>query len=218
MVKNVLGIGAGLTMGVALFAAPVYAGTISPGTVGSVDNFIGSCWVDDPTLSGNGLANEINCINREIGHETGIDGTFVKADALKIETLNFALVLDGENDTWAQKLTDEFGVSSEGGWFSIKTGGNITCDESKSAFLLGECVQNEQHYLIFENLDNLLYAVVDLGDLLMDYGIDVNNDILRFSHITVVPLPAAAFLFGSALLGGGLLRRRKMIKKYGLPA
>lgn len=38
-----------------------------------------------------------------------------------------------------------------------------------------------------------------------------------YSLITSVPIPAAAFLFGSALLGGGLLRRRKMIKKFGLP-
>lgn len=35
--------------------------------------------------------------------------------------------------------------------------------------------------------------------------------------IRAVPLPAAALLFGSALLGGGLLRRRKMIKDFGLP-
>lgn len=36
--------------------------------------------------------------------------------------------------------------------------------------------------------------------------------------LTAVPLPAAALLFGSAILGGGLMRRRKMIKKFGLPA
>lgn len=37
-------------------------------------------------------------------------------------------------------------------------------------------------------------------------------------NVTTVPLPATALLFGSALLGGGLMRRRKMIKKFGLPA
>lgn len=36
--------------------------------------------------------------------------------------------------------------------------------------------------------------------------------------LTAVPLPAAALLFGSVLLGGGLMRRRKMIKEFGLPA
>lgn len=36
--------------------------------------------------------------------------------------------------------------------------------------------------------------------------------------MSAVPLPAAALLFGSALLGGGLMRRRKMIKEFGLPA
>lgn len=37
-------------------------------------------------------------------------------------------------------------------------------------------------------------------------------------NVNTVPLPATALLFGSALLGGGLMRRRKMIKEFGLPA
>jgi hypothetical protein len=36
-----------------------------------------------------------------------------------------------------------------------------------------------------------------------------NTDVLRLSAVATVPVPAAAWLFGSALMGLGLMRRRK---------
>ena len=38
------------------------------------------------------------------------------------------------------------------------------------------------------------------------------------ASILATPIPAAGLLFGSALLIGGLYRRRKMVKEFGLPS
>ena len=106
-----------------------------------------------------------------------------------------------------------------GGWFSIKTG-NISCTSAADSFLAFGATCNvaidDQYFIIFENQTQKLYAVFDLLGMASD-GFVLDN-IEKISHITIVPLPAAALLFGSALLGGGLMRRRKMIKKLGLPA
>lgn len=196
-----------MALGAALLAAPASATALLQSEVGADDAFLGAC-AAGPGSSG--LADEIICINLwQDEHD------FVESDALKMEDLTGLFMqvdtnnnlLDGiQGETWAAEL------AKQGGWYSMKTG-SITCDVS----VVTGCESGEDKYfLIFENLDELMYAVLNLTDMSSTYGFHLDN-IGKISHITIVPLPAAALLFGSALLGGGLMRRRKMIKKYGLP-
>ncbi|MEM6537326.1 MAG: PEP-CTERM sorting domain-containing protein, partial [Pseudomonadota bacterium] len=48
------------------------------------------------------------------------------------------------------------------------------------------------------------------------YDLTVQNFTKRFT-VSEVPVPAAGILFGSALLGAGFFRRRKIQEKLGLP-
>jgi hypothetical protein len=216
MWSKIFGLSAGLALGAAMLAAPAAASTliIEPGEtdagadVGSIDTFLGGCDIDPGTGD---LAHEIACIN-----EWQSDHVFVVDDALKMEDLTLLFQAVDDTDTggineniWAVEL------DKQGGWFSIKTG-NITCDTEVTSSTGAECAEG-QNFLVFENLDLLLYAVFDLDGLAADHGY-VLTDIYKISHITIVPLPATALLFGSALLGGGLMRRRKMIKEFGLPS
>jgi hypothetical protein len=213
MWSRFFGLSAGLALGAAVFAAPASASTLileSDGTtdVGSVDTFLGSC---EAGGGSSGIADEIACIN-----DWQSEYVFIVDDALKMDDLDLSYFLEvddtdtaGYDEIWAVEL------AKQGGWFSVKTG-NITCDDTVTSSTGATCTDG-QHFLIFENLDLLLYAVFDLDGLAADHGY-VLSDITKISHITIVPLPATALLFGSALLGGGLMRRRKMIKEFGLPS
>lgn len=214
-----IGIGAGLALGVAVFSPPASATlvlTLNPTTdVGSVDLFLGACVAD-----GGGLATEIACINRITELNFGVD------DAVKMDPIDGLVFLEVDDTDTMDNLDtldidegydDDYAILLDklGGWFSVKTG-NLSCNLSPTDPGLGDACDplEKDYYLIFRNLPDSSYGVFDLDALGASSGFVLKN-IGQFSHITIVPLPGAALLFGSALLGGGLVRRRKTIKKFG---
>ena len=78
-------------------------------------------------------------------------------------------------------------------------------DQTTEYFLIkiGNVTTGDADTFLFDNLEKFEYAYFTLVDL-------NTTDLLKISHITtVIPVPAAAWLFGSALLGlVGVARRR----------
>lgn len=210
MISKFLGISAGMALGAALLAAPASAATltlVSDGTdVGQLDIFMTKCIFDTSSGSDTLAVQELACLNTILDPDISID------DTLKVEgpvnadgDLAFEPVAGGTGteDIWALDFDSDF----DGGYFSAKT---------------GSLSDGNQYFVIFQNFDLTSFAVIDLFALnvaLGDMGISM-RDIFKISHFvvggSVVPLPATALLFASALLGGGLMRRRKMIAKFGL--
>ena len=98
---------------------------------------------------------------------------------------------DGPNNVYATDL----GLGA-GDYFFIKIGKNELLDT---------------HFL-FQNMDSLSWAVIDLME---SFGGDVAlENIGKVSHIgnvSAVPLPAAAWLFGSALFGFMMVDRKSVV-------
>lgn len=104
---------------------------------------------------------------------------------------------DGPNNVYATDL----GLGA-GDYFFIKIGAN---DKPGGQKVL------DTHFL-FQNVDSLSWAVIDLVE---SFGGDVAlKNIGKVSHIgnvSAVPLPAAAWLFGSALFGFMMVSNRKKV-------
>jgi len=174
------------------------ASAITVGTVGSVDNYLGSC------AGPSGDANEIACIESFAGPGTvtaiqkfsASPGGGELLMTLEAVTLND---LTPVSDTFALALPSDW----QGGYFLLKTG-NLTPGPGGPTILS----------YVFENLSSAAYAVFNLNDA--DFPFDIGQT-GKISHITAiqvsaVPLPAAAWMFLTAL-GGifGLKRIRKTV-------
>jgi len=132
------------------------------------------------------------------------------------EALCFNTVLYGEDETLYTITADmivqtEFSDTPEadGEIFTVDDGLNtiaIEIDPSTVYFLIktGNLEGTETNAYVFENLDSFDWAYILLDGTYI-------TEIDQISHLTsVVPVPAAAWLFGSALLGlVGVARRRK---------
>jgi hypothetical protein len=90
-------------------------------------------------------------------------------------------------------LSGPWAISEDGTLLGFNTK-NIVCHSAISAYVPGGCTQNEVIYLALQD------AITDGTMKLKTTGL----------ALTTVPVPAAAWLFGSGLLGlAGIARRRK---------
>ena len=88
-------------------------------------------------------------------------------------------------------LSGEWGISDDGTLIGFNTE-NIVCNDAINAYL-GGCTENESLYL------SLLESILTGEKNIKTVGVSV----------ATVPLPAAAWLFGSGLLGLAAISRRK---------
>jgi len=147
--------------------------------VGDVDNIIATASVGDPFLDGNSEANQQIWVESILGFDVNFND---KIDG----AFNWTQVDDNPNLYAQALLTDP-------AYYLIKLGsGSFTGDT----------------HVLYENFDDLSYAVIDL-DLL---GQGATIDITRISHISEfsVPEPGTLALFGMGLLGLSFMRRRKL--------
>ncbi len=135
------------------------------------------------TLANSGDATELGWIQSVLGSTY----TMTKFDVTESSWTR----TDQSSDVFATDL----GLDA-GDYFFIKIGNNGSLDS---------------HFL-FKNMDSLSWAVISLKD---SFGGEVElKNIGKVSHIgnvSAVPLPAAAWLFGSALLGFVTLSNRKKL-------
>jgi hypothetical protein len=127
---------------------------------------------------------------------------------------------------WAEdsSIVDEQGNVTIGGLFielgSAASPGDLGPEGTGPCNSLGECA-TEQHANNYIAEDGLhpntviqgLIANEVIGTLNEYYGYSINSlndeEILSVAGVTTVPVPAAAWLFASALLGLGVVKRRK---------
>ena len=93
-----------------------------------------------------------------------------------------------------------FSIVTDG---AITTAGQVINGDSGSDLVLGDELSIAFHIL------SATEVIVFLGDGLGDTDFD---DLVFLVSVSEIPVPGAALLFGSALLGGTFLRRRKQIK------
>jgi hypothetical protein len=169
---------------ISLFGAwQAQATTILPDDLNDLDSLLGDC-----ILADSGPTAEAECFNTVLA-ENSIDYTVTEDQLVQIEFSDDPLAAEEifEVDDGLNTIAIEIDPDTE--YFLIKTGN------------LGGTDINAY---VFENNDSFDWAYIDLSDTLI-------LEIAQISHLTqVVPVPAAAWLFGSALLGlVGVARRRK---------
>jgi PEP-CTERM motif len=128
--------------------------------------------------------------------------TYLGVDA---STLDYTKPDNSDGETGAWQSVDEdsslyaFDLSAYSpALFLIKTGNNVTLPGEEGTF----------DTFLFSNTDDIDWAVIDLDIFGRDRG---NVEIQMISHVgvTSVPEPATLGMFGMALVGFGLLRRKR---------
>jgi hypothetical protein len=171
-----------------VMASPSWALYIS-GTltdVGGIDGFLAS-----DTLANSGAATEKAWVDSVIGGNNSLtyfDSSTVGGPAYWSET------------TMSGVYAYQFNNSAEPEYYFLKLGvGNSGAD----------------NYYLFQNVDDMNYAVVNFGDIFSNSPLDFNFG--RISHLagyggsggTSVPEPSAAALMGLGLLMIGVISRRR---------
>jgi hypothetical protein len=179
-----------LLAAILVVAGIVNASAASTYTVGSPATNVGEVdeLLDQATLADSGDATELAWVQSVLGEDASI--------VSKTDTTSSNWEQSNES---TNVYAYDFGDGQAPADYFIKVG-------------VGNNDNTDTHYL-FKNLNSLRYAVVDLLNSFGE-GMTLKN-IGKVSHIgpvdpgSEVPLPAAAWLFGSGLLGFvGLSRRR----------
>ena len=180
-----LGAVTALFMGIGLFAPQASAAILSRADVGMDDLLLGGC--DIPNAS---PEQETQCAKDIVVAVLGGDPNLITIVTKDI-TPSFMELTD-DAGVFAMLLAPQ-DVSS---FFLVKTGETV----AGCGLPLDGCGSN---IFLFQNLAQFQYAVLNLGI----FGIE---NIGKVSHITtVMPIPAAAWLFLSALGGLFVIRRRR---------
>jgi hypothetical protein len=140
------------------------------------------------------------------------------ADSLYNSTVN----LSGEEDEleWVQGLLGSNYVYSKidnnTGWVATDAAGVVAYDLGlgDDDYFLIKAGGNGTVTFLFENLASTAWAVVDLNYLKQQFGLQGNVNVSKISHwgpVSAVPLPGAAWLFGSALLGFMAVANRRRV-------
>ena len=103
-----------------------------------------------------------------------------------------------------EKIEFETDADSDNYWTLLQDDiytGDLTYGTSHYLIKIGEGNLTYDTFL-YDNLDSLFQATITLGWLNEFSGlIDPDFDIYRVSHLSQVPIPAAFWLFGTALIG-----------------
>ncbi|WP_428406949.1 hypothetical protein [Hyphococcus sp.] len=167
--------------------------TVTSGTVGSFDLSGGGASVNEAI--GGGAADGVSCSSDGCSFLVNFDNAIVNQDGDD-------LVLYG------------LGVGSIAEYFNVSYNGVELEDLAMTA--TGSFLNNFQISHLYLDLSDLGVA---LGDALTSFQITVKRGInteefvaavsLNDEDVLVNPIPAAAWLFGSALIGGGYLSRKR---------
>ena len=166
-------------------------------SVGNVDNLIYST-----ELINSGSMTELTWINTVLS--ANYEGLFKiedfeengYVDWLAVDTAGYDADSNGSDDyvlgnVWAY----EFEFDPAPSYYLIKT---------------GTIANSDIKHFLFENYDEMKFAVIDLGEMSGGTKIDIS----KVSHISApVPEPATMLLFGVGLAGLAGFSRRKSLKK-----
>ena len=138
-------------------------------------------------------------------------------DATEMDWMTAALDYIGDpyDAIWTlEKIEFEGNVDSDDFWNPLGGGtysGDLTFGTSHYLIKIGEGNVDYDTFL-YQNLGSLFEATISLRWLDYFSGLDRGNfDIYRISHLSQVPVPAAIWLFGTALIGlVGFSKRRKV--------
>ena len=168
--------------------------------------------VDDPSLQF-GSAGTDNYVDPILAYTLlGNSGDPTETDWMTT-TLDY-LGVTYDPITSIQKI--EFGTDADSDAYWTDLGGGIYTGEldSGASHYLVKIGEGNVSYdtFLYENFQDLHLATLDLGWLEDFSGFTGKNfDIYRVSHISAVPVPAAFWLFGTALVGFiGFSRRRNI--------
>ena len=173
---------------------------------------------------------ETECVDPDVVDQSGVVG------GLNIDPILAYTSLDNSGDAtemdWMTAALDHMGDPYDTIWTleKIEFATNADSDDYwtllEDGIYTGDLAYATSHYLIkigpgnveyntflYQNLDSLFQATISLEWLEGFSGFTGNNfDVYRISHISAVPVPAAIWLFGSALLGlAGFSNRRKFV-------
>jgi len=168
--------------------------------------------VDDPSLQF-GSAGTDNYIDPILAYTLlGNSGDPTEIDWMTT-TLDY---LGGPYDPISSIQKIEFDTDADSDAYWSDLGGGIYTGEfdSGASHYLVKIGEGNVSYdtFLYENLEDLHLATLDLGWLKDFSGFTKTNfDIYRISHISAVPIPAAIWLFGTALIGFISFSRRTKI-------
>lgn len=168
---------------------------------GALDDYTTEIVDDTSPQSGSaGTDNQIDLILAytllgNSGDPTEIDWMTATLDYLGVGYDPITSIQKIEFDTNAE--TDAYWTDLGGGIYT----GDLDSGASHYLVKIGEGNVSYDTFL-YENLDYLSLASINLGFLESFSGFTGNNfDIYRISHVSAVPVPAAFWLFGTALVG-----------------
>ena len=181
-----------LVLAISMFAliamsSPAFAVMIGSVDVGDVDNLKAFA-----TLADSGYDTELNWIQSELGSSYSFD----KYDYTPTELSGVVSGADPGTDIHAYELQDATS------YYFLKLGVGNTGSPT--------------HYL-FENVDDLMYAVFDFSEIVAATGGNLNMNWGRISHTgeigsQPIPEPTTILLLGLGLAGLAGFRRNKILK------